>query len=64
MATWSESEYESSKEKNEKEMANICFMAIDELDEVNSNLSDEYMHDAFEELYVDFEKPSLKNILS
>ena len=42
----------------------MCFMTIDELDEVNSNLSDEYMHDAFEELYVDFEKPSLKNILS
>nr|CAN61803.1 hypothetical protein VITISV_013319 [Vitis vinifera] len=33
MATWSESEDESSKEKNEKEVANICFMEIDELDE-------------------------------
>ncbi|KAL6323433.1 hypothetical protein AAG906_039003 [Vitis piasezkii] len=32
MATWSESE-ESSKEENEKEVANMCFMAIDELDE-------------------------------
>ena len=40
MATWSESE-ESSEEENEKEVANMCFMAIDELDEVNSNLSDE-----------------------
>ena len=43
-------------------MANICLMAIDELDEVNSNLSDEDIHDAFEEMYEDFEKLSLKNI--
>ncbi|KAL6348531.1 hypothetical protein AAG906_013151 [Vitis piasezkii] len=32
MATWSDSE-ESSKEKKEKEVANMCFMAIDDLDE-------------------------------
>ncbi|KAL6315003.1 hypothetical protein AAG906_030834 [Vitis piasezkii] len=32
MATWSESE-ESSKEENEREVENMCFMAIDELDE-------------------------------
>ena len=36
-------------------------MAIDELDEVNSNFSDEHMHDVFYELYEDFEKLSLKN---
>ena len=42
-------------------MENMCFMAIDDLDEVNSNLSDEDMHDVFEELYEDFEKLSLKN---
>ena len=40
----------------------MCIMAIDELDEVNSNLSDEGIHDVFEELYEDFEKLSLKNI--
>ncbi|KAL6321755.1 hypothetical protein AAG906_035273 [Vitis piasezkii] len=33
MATWSESE-ESSEEENEKEVANMCFMVIDELDEL------------------------------
>ncbi|RVW73015.1 hypothetical protein CK203_057446 [Vitis vinifera] len=33
MATWSESEDESAKKENEKEVANMCFMAIDELDE-------------------------------
>ena len=39
MATWSKSEDESSEKENEKEVANMCFMAIDELDEVNSYLS-------------------------
>ena len=48
MVTWSESEDESSEEENEKEVANVCFMAIDELDEVNSNFSDKDMHDVFE----------------
>ena len=60
MVTWSESE-EFSEEEKEKEVANMCFMAIDELDEVNSNFSDEDMHDVFEELYEDFEKLGLKN---
>ena len=49
MVTWSESE-ESSEEENEKEVANMCFMVIDDLDEVNSNFSDEVMQDVFEEL--------------
>ena len=39
MATQSESEDECSFENKEKEVANMCFMAIDELDEVNSYLS-------------------------
>ena len=56
MATWSESE-ESSEEENEKEVASTCF------NEVNSNFSDEDMHDVVEELYEDFEKLSLKNNL-
>ena len=47
MATWSENEDESSDEENEKEVANMCFIAIDELDEVNSNISDEDIHDVF-----------------
>ena len=42
-------------------MANMCFMAIYDLDEVNFNFSDEDIHDVFEELYEDFEKLSLKN---
>ena len=62
MTTWSESEDESFEEENEKEEANMCFMAINELDEVKSNISYEDIHDAFEELYEDFEKLSLKNI--
>ena len=61
MATWSESEDESSEEENEKEVANMCFMTIDELDELNSNISDEDTHDAFQELYEDLKKIGLKN---
>ena len=56
------SEDESFKEENEIEVANMCFMVIDELDEVNSNISDEDIHDAFQELCEDFEKICLKNI--
>ena len=36
MSTLSQSE-ESSNDVREKEVANICFMAFDDLDEVNSN---------------------------
>ena len=61
IATWSENEDESSKEENEKEVANMCSMAIDELDEVNSNISYDDLHDAFEDLYEDLEKLGLKN---
>ena len=55
MAMRSESE-KSLEEENEKEVANMCFMTINELDEVDSNFSDEDMHDVFEKLYEDFEK--------
>ena len=61
MATWSESEDEFSKEENEKEVAHMCVMAIDELDEVNYNISYDDLHDAFEDLYEDLEKLGLKN---
>ena len=47
MATQSESE-ESFEEKNDKEVVNMCFMRIDELDEVNFNLSHEDIRDALE----------------
>ncbi|RVW90153.1 hypothetical protein CK203_041968 [Vitis vinifera] len=36
MTTWSESEDESYEEEKEKEVANMCFMAIDELDKFNN----------------------------
>ncbi|KAL6316871.1 hypothetical protein AAG906_022589 [Vitis piasezkii] len=39
MATWSESE-ESPEEEKEKELANMCFMAIDDLDEKDKWLLD------------------------
>ena len=62
IAIWSESEDEYSEEENEKEMANMCFMAINELDEVNFNISYDGIHDVFKELYKDFEKLGLKNV--
>ena len=61
MTTWSESEDESSEEENEKEVANMCFLTIDELDKVNSNISYEDIYDAFKIFFEDFEKLGLKN---
>ena len=40
MATWSQSE-DSSGDGNEKEVANMCFMALEHQDEVNSNFDDD-----------------------
>ena len=47
--------------KKKRDMTNMCFMKIDELDEVKFNISYDDIHDAFEELYEDFEKLGLKN---
>ena len=62
MKTWSESEDESFEEEKEKEVPNMYFMPIDELDEVNFNISDEDIHDAFQALYEDLKKLGLKNV--
>ena len=62
MATWSESEEEFSEEEKEKEVPNMYFMPIDELDEVNFNISDEDIHEAFQALYEDLKKLGLKNV--
>lgn len=53
VATSNDSKDDSTKEQNEKEMT---FMTIDELDEVNSNLSYEDLQEAFNEFYGDLEK--------
>ena len=58
VATWSDCEGNSSKEENEKEMTNMCFMAIDE---VNFNINYDDLHDAFEDLYENLERLGLKN---
>ena len=42
----------------------MCFMTINELNEVNSNFSDEDMHDVFEKLYEDFEKTQFEKYFS
>ena len=38
----------------------MYFMEIDELDEVNSNISNEDIHDYFQELYEDLEVTYIK----
>ena len=40
METWSQSE-DSSNDENENEVANMCFMAFEEQDKVNSNFDDD-----------------------
>ena len=40
MATWSQSE-DSSNDENEEEVANMCFMAFEDQDEVNSDFDDD-----------------------
>ena len=52
------------KKKMRKKWKTCASWQLDELDEVNSNLSYEDIHDAFEELYEDFEKLSLKKYFS
>ena len=39
VATWNQSEY-SSDDENENEVANMCFMAFEVKDKVNSNLDE------------------------
>ena len=49
MATWSQSEY-SYVDENEKEVANMCFMALEDKDEINSNFDND------EEFMIEYEK--------
>ena len=61
MATWSQSE-DSSNEENEKEVDNMCFMALEDQDEVNSNFdNDEKSMIEYEELLKDINKFDEKN---
>ena len=60
MATWSQSE-DSSNDENENEVANMCLMAFDDLDEVNSySYLDKFMIE-YEELLNDIKKLHEKN---
>lgn len=49
MATWIDSEDDSIEEENENKVANMCFIAIEEQDEVNSNSSNEDLQKDFME---------------
>ena len=62
MATWSQSE-DSSDDENEKEVANMCFMALEDQDEVNSNFyNDEEFMIEYKEFLKDVNKLDEKNI--
>ena len=61
MATWSQSK-DSSDDENEKEVANMCFMVLEDQDEVNSNFdNDEEFMIAYKELLKDINKLDEKN---
>ena len=51
------------KKTKKKEMTNMCFMTIDELDEVNLNLNNDDLWYALVELYEDLKKFGLKMFL-
>ena len=65
MATWSQNE-DSSNDEKEEEIANMCFMAFENQDEVNSNFDDDEFIFEFGEFLKDINKldekiASLKN---
>ena len=61
VATWSQSE-NSSDHENEKEVANMCFIALEDQDKVNSNFDDnEKFMIEYEELLKDINKLDEKN---
>ena len=60
MATWSQSE-DSSDDENEEEIANICFMAFEDQDKVNSNFDDDEFIFEYNELLKDINKLDEKN---
>lgn len=62
MVTWNDSEEDFVEEENEKEVTNICFTVIDELDEISSNLNYDDLQNSFEKLYKDLENIGLKNV--
>ena len=61
MATWSQSK-DSSNDENEKEFANMCFMVLEDQDEVNFNFdNDEEFMIEYKELLKDINKLDEKN---
>ena len=60
ISTWSQSE-DSSYDENEEEVANMCFMAFEDQDEINSNFDDDEFMIEYEELLKDINKLEGKN---
>ncbi|KAH9751297.1 hypothetical protein KPL71_014237 [Citrus sinensis] len=66
VATWDDSDEETSDDEEHQEMTNLALMAIgdeldDELDEVNDLPTYDKLHDAFKELYDEWMKIDKKN---
>ncbi|KAL7189474.1 hypothetical protein ACSBR1_039174 [Camellia fascicularis] len=60
MAPWGESDYSSSDSISSNfEVANICFMGIEDDEIIENSLSYEELLDIVEELYEDFQKIQL-----
>ena len=62
VSIYCDNEEDPTEEENENEVVNMCFMAINEQDEVIFNPSCENLRIDFEELYGDLEKLRLKNV--
>ena len=60
MATWSRSK-DSFDDENEKEVANMCFMELEDQDEVNSNFDDDEFMIEYDELLKYINKLDEKN---
>ena len=60
MATWIQSD-DSSDDENEKEVFNMCFIAFEDQDKVNSNFDDGEFMIEYEELFKDINKLDEKN---
>ncbi|GAV89749.1 UBN2 domain-containing protein, partial [Cephalotus follicularis] len=61
VATWSDSDPSSSEEESDEEVAHIAYMAIEDEEEDEVNFSFDELQNAYEKLYVEYEKMCLMN---
>ncbi|GAV73045.1 hypothetical protein CFOL_v3_16532 [Cephalotus follicularis] len=61
IAAWSDSDYSSSDEESDGEVANIAFMAVENEEEDEVQFSFDELQIAYEKLFYEFESVSLNN---